>query len=451
MSAIVHWFRQDLRLSDHPALRASCQAAERMGLPWLPVFVWDASWDEPSHWVPRRMGPLRRQALTDALCSLGDSLRAHGHRLLVLHGDPATALTELMANTGARELWTEHLPAPQEEAADALLALAARAGGWRFHRLYQSGLFELTDLPFDVSQVPDVFTTFRHALNREGARACLPLEAPGTWPLAFSLDAPWLDTPGAHTDWPAHLRHHPSAPTRPRPADTRSSFPMHEPAWRLGESQARQHWLGCLQRGLPHHYKATRNGLHGTAFSTKLSPWLAWGSISARQVQHALATWEAEHGASESSGWITFELLWREHLRLLHFKHGKRLYGASGLSELAPPSHDAAAFKRWCEGRTGQALVDAGMRELAATGWLSNRLRQIVASYLIHDLACDWRAGAAWFESQLIDFDVFSNQGNWLYIAGRGTDPRGGRRFDPDKQAREHDPRAQHRQLWQTA
>jgi deoxyribodipyrimidine photo-lyase len=96
-------------------------------------------------------------------------------------------------------------------------------------------------------------------------------------------------------------------------------------------------------------------------------------------------------------------------------------------------------------------MVDAGMHELAATGYLSNRLRQIVASYLIHDLACDWRAGAAWFEAQLIDFDVYSNQGNWLYIAGRGTDPRGGRRFNPQKQAHDYDPDGHYRALWRHA
>jgi deoxyribodipyrimidine photo-lyase len=88
------------------------------------------------------------------------------------------------------------------------------------------------------------------------------------------------------------------------------------------------------------------------------------------------------------------------------------------------------------------------MRELAGTGFLSNRLRQNVASYLIHDLRCDWRAGAAWFESRLIDFDVFSNQGNWLYLSGRGTDPRGSRRFNPDKQALDYDPLGVYRQLW---
>jgi deoxyribodipyrimidine photo-lyase len=145
--------------------------------------------------------------------------------------------------------------------------------------------------------------------------------------------------------------------------------------------------------------------------------------------------------------------LWRDHFRWLHLKHGRALYRASGLARTPPDRplrHDAAKFARWCQGRTGQPFIDAGMRELAATGYLSNRLRQNVASYLIHDLNGDWRAGAAWFEAQLLDYDVYSNQGNWLYLSGRGTDPRASRRFNPDKQARDYDPDGAYRRLWGT-
>ena len=112
------------------------------------------------------------------------------------------------------------------------------------------------------------------------------------------------------------------------------------------------------------------------------------------------------------------------------------------------PSHFPKDFQRWCNGQTGEPIVDAGMRELAATGFTSNRMRQIVASFLVHDLSCDWRAGAAWFESQLVDFDVSSNQGNWLYVSGRGTDPRVGRRFNPAKQAQDHDPQGRFQKAW---
>jgi deoxyribodipyrimidine photo-lyase len=115
---------------------------------------------------------------------------------------------------------------------------------------------------------------------------------------------------------------------------------------------------------------------------------------------------------------------------------------------MIPSKHQAKRFDRWRQAQTGHAFIDAGMRELNATGYSSNRLRQNLASYLIHDLACDWRAGAAWFEAQLIDFDVYNNQGNWLYLSGRGTDPRGSRRFNPDKQAHDYDADGRFRAMW---
>jgi deoxyribodipyrimidine photo-lyase len=120
------------------------------------------------------------------------------------------------------------------------------------------------------------------------------------------------------------------------------------------------------------------------------------------------------------------------------------------LSPRVTPQHDARAFARWCRGDTGDAFIDAGMRELAQSGELSNRMRQNVASFLLNDLGCDWRAGAAWFEAQLIDYDVYSNTGNWLYLAGKGTDPRGGRRFEPRKQAATYDPDGRYRARWLT-
>jgi deoxyribodipyrimidine photo-lyase len=111
-------------------------------------------------------------------------------------------------------------------------------------------------------------------------------------------------------------------------------------------------------------------------------------------------------------------------------------------------NHNQDKFEAWINGRTGNQLIDAGMRELFLTGYLSNRMRQIVASYLIYDLECDWRKGAQWFESQLIDYDVYSNHGNWLYISGNGTDPRGGRRFNTTKQNLEHDPSDVYKNYW---
>lgn len=228
------------------------------------------------------------------------------------------------------------------------------------------------------------------------------------------------------------------------PADARSSLA----GLQGGETAGLAHLRAYLDRQLPHTYKQTCNQLSGIDYSSKWSPWLASGSLSARRILSELRQFEAQRGASDGSYWLWFELLWRDYFRFLHLQHGQRLYRAGGLAQLPAPSHDAGHFDRWRQGQSGQPLIDAAMRELAATGCLSNRLRQVVASYLIYDLGCDWRAGAAWFESQLVDYDVYSNQGNWLYIAGRGSDPRGGRRFNLDKQTAEHDGDGAYRQLW---
>ena len=183
-----------------------------------------------------------------------------------------------------------------------------------------------------------------------------------------------------------------------------------------------------------------------------LPPWLLLLQAGKRggmcTVWAALHAYEQQHGANDGTYWLWFELLWRDNFRFLHLQHGRQLYAARGLSSLPRPKHFPKDFQRGCDGNTGEPIVDAGMRELASTGYTSNRMRQIVASYLVHDLSCDWRAGAAWFESQLIDFDIYSNQGNWLYISGRGTDPRAGRRFNPIKQTQDHDPQGRYRKVW---
>jgi deoxyribodipyrimidine photo-lyase len=306
-----------------------------------------------------------------------------------------------------------------------------------------------------LQRLPDMFTAFRHAVEKAGVLPASPLPLPAAIPpLPESLELSTLS---------ATLPQHDSQQPIPglglpaMAADPRSSFPYRTPAYAGGTSAAAAHVASYFERKLAHTYKATRNGLSGTDYSSKFSPWLASGALSARSIYQSLKQFETQHGANDGSYWLWFELLWRDYFRFLHCQRGVTLYRAQGLANatldptLAAPPHHAASFRRWCLGETGEAMVDAGMHELAATGYLSNRLRQIVASYLIHDLACDWRAGAAWFEAQLIDFDVYSNQGNWLYIAGRGTDPRGGRRFNPQKQAHDYDPDGHYRALWRHA
>jgi deoxyribodipyrimidine photo-lyase len=194
-------------------------------------------------------------------------------------------------------------------------------------------------------------------------------------------------------------------------------------------------------------YFTIRNGMLGGDYSSKLSPWLAHGCISPRQIWAECTQYEQTYGSNKSTYWLVFELLWRDFFRLFCMKHGNRVFmstGAKGSSALWRSDPEAA--ERWKTGHTGVPLVDANMRELAATGFQSNRGRQNVASYLCLDLQLDWRIGADHFESFLIDHDVTSNYGNWNAAAGL----TGGRinKFNLSKQSRDYDPQGNYIRTW---
>lgn len=163
----------------------------------------------------------------------------------------------------------------------------------------------------------------------------------------------------------------------------------------------------------------------------------------------ALAEYESDQGANESTQWIVFELLWREFFRWYSNFYGHRVFSFSGIAGEKPTTtFEQGLFNDWCQGTTPWPLVNACMNELRQTGCLSNRGRQIAASCLVNELNLDWRSGAGYFEQQLIDYDPCSNWGNWQYIAGVGADPRGGRHFNLEKQAQSWDADHQYRNLW---
>ena len=432
MSTVIFWFRNDLRLHDQLALYAACAQGTQYLLPVL--CLPDA--DQDSAWGFARMGPHRRVWWADTVENLSRNLQKLGSSLLICAEPATTALPALARAVGADRIVCEDIAAPEEQAqVDAL-----RAAGLQVQTVWQSSLLDPALLPWPVSQLPRVFTPFRQAVEKADLRPAAPLPTPTSLPpLPESVHAEYVK---AHTDALARF-----AGPRP-PLDPRSAFPYQQHG---GEDAALAHLAQYLARGLPTDYKRTRNGLMGMDYSSKWSPWLASGALSPREAMAQLRQFEAEHGASDGSYWLWFELLWRDYFRFLHLQHGRALYRARGLGAPRDTPHDAARFDTWRAGETGQPLVDAAMRELAATGYLSNRLRQVAASYLVNDLACDWRAGAAWYEHHLVDYDVYSNQGNWLYIAGRGTDPQGGRRFNPVQQANAYDPEGAYQRLWGTA
>ena len=444
----IYWFRNDLRLEDQPALTQACQQSTRLLLVYCHS---PSSWDK-TKWNVSRTSQHRQFFLNSALADLRHQLQQQGSDLLEITGKPEDVLPLLANDAGTVQIYCEEIAAPEEQ--DQVTAL--RASGLKVTTSWQSSLLNPADLAIPLDALPDVFSHFRLMVESKQIKPSAPLPRPADMsPLPEiypALAKKWsaLQMPAQHRSGNTATNEDSISDKTVLNVDGRSSFPYFLPPFSGGASAAAAHLRQYFDRHLARNYKLTRNDLSGIDYSTKFSPWLASGALSPRTVYQALKEYEAKYGANDSTYWIWFELLWRDYFRFLHLKYGRRLYRQQGLTNLSVPSHDASRFEAWCNSQTGEPLVDAGMAELAATGYLSNRLRQIVASYLVHDLGCDWRAGAAWFESQLIDYDVYSNQGNWLYISGRGTDPRNGRRFNIQKQAHDYDRDGTYQQLWNT-
>ena len=188
----------------------------------------------------------------------------------------------------------------------------------------------------------------------------------------------------------------------------------------------------------------------GANYSSKFSAWLAMGCISPRYIYWEVKKYEKEFGANDSTYWLIFELLWRDFFRFMFKKHQTNFFRNSGIQskEIHSKSSNKKSLSQWINATTLSDFINANMLELKLTGFMSNRGRQNVASYFCNELNMDWQLGAAYFEEQLIDYDVCSNWGNWAYLAGVGNDPRNQRWFNIEKQASDYDKNKLFRNLW---
>lgn len=399
----IYWFRNDLRLHDNPSLLQQCDAEAL-----LLVYIWP----KQRPWCNTvGMGEQRSRFLRESLMALDDALKLLGQRLLVLEGAAETLLQPLVDRLSAEQVVTSVATGTYErrtiEHLEQNLSVPVK-------QLGGNSLFTEQQLGFPLGSLPKHFTPFRERV--QNTQAAFPAGIVEHLPAAPN----W--------QWGSRWRNRESAPI---------ALPL-----RGGE----QHGLDRLrnwvfgQRGII-DYSNTRNGLDGLSGSSTLSPWLANGCLSVRAVLAEIRRFEHEQIRNKSTEHLYHELLWREFFYWRAMLNDQALFHAGGASKrIRRCIFEPRNFARWCKGDTNEPLINALMNQLNNTGWMSNRGRQIVASYLIHDYAIDWRFGAAYFEKQLIDYDVASNYGNWQYIAGVGADPRGGRKFNIGKQARQHDP-----------
>ncbi len=404
----LYWFRTDLRLHDSPGLEAAA-AADELLLVYL--------WPRQRPWCNTHgMGAQRERFISESLAALVQELSPLGQNLLFLQGSPELVLPDLVRDYGVDVIHTSQSAGSYERRAVRTLRerLPIPVQEHRGNTLFNAGaIAELAD------QLPDSFSPFRRRVEKQ-----LKPDAP-------QRSLPQLPPPPA-------VRFHAVPPAGARP---HMAMPL-----RGGTDAGRRRLRQFLAAdGGIRDYKTTRNDLDPLAGSSTLSPWLANGNLSTREVAQAIAAHEADHGENESTYWLYFELLWREYFFWRALRDGNALFRVRGRNgnnggTVSRCTFEPRNYARWCAGDTNFPLVNALMRQLTATGWMSNRGRQIAASCLIHNLGIDWRYGAAFFEKHLIDYDVASNYGNWQYIAGVGADPRGGRAFNIEKQTAQYDP-----------
>lgn len=427
MQTAIVWFRNDLRLHDNITLLQAIAHNQQI----VPVYILDNTVAHGSiHGFPK-LGAYRRQFLVQCVNDLRSNLRKAGADLIACEGDTSAVLQTLCTHYKAKAIYYSKEIAPEEVALENSVHQTAQQMGVAVHSYHNATLLSRENLPFSIANLPDVFTTFRQQVERAN---CIPPALPPPQNINVPADMKQLHIP-ATKPLIAH----------PTPIDERAA--MHFTGGETAAKARVQHYLWETDGAST--YFETRNGLVGHAYSTKLSPWLATGAISARYIHALLKQYEQERIANKSTYWIIFELLWRDFFRLTMEKYGNKLFLPGGPKGKRPASiGNDVAFQKWINGTTGDDFVNANMRELKHTGFMSNRGRQVVASYLVHDLKFNWLKGAAYFESMLVDYDVHSNYGNWAYVAGVGNDPRENRYFNTQKQAATYDPHAQYRKLW---
>lgn len=427
--AIV-WFRNDLRLHDNEGLNEALLKAKKI----IPVYVFDKKvFEGKTSFGFEKTGKFRTKFIIESVSDLRENLRKKGGDLVIRIGDPVEEIFSL-----AKELKTSWVYCNRERTAEEIkvqddLEKKLWSVGQELRFCRGKMLYYTADLPFPISQVPDVFTTFRKEVEN-----IVPIREPLPEPTSVPFPDEYLnrgDLPTLKTffkddvDTSQHIENQNFIG-----GETEGIKQLDKYFWETNNVQK---------------YKETRNELLGWDFSTKFSSWLSVGCISPKLVMQYKMKYESTVKKNESTYWVYFELLWRDFFRLMGKKYENKIFHFDGIRQKDPGgSLDMDLFQLWATGNTGVPFIDANMRQLNATGFMSNRGRQNVASFLVKDLKLNWIMGAEYFESMLIDYDPCSNYGNWNYVAGIGSDPREDRYFNILTQAKKYDANGDFVKYW---
>jgi len=425
------WFRADLRLDDHPALHAACSSAESL----LPVFVFDpAKFNVLTLGGSRKSSARRARFLVESVSALRASLESKGSGLVVGLGRTPDVLARFCESCS--EVHVSTTVCSEEKIEER--QVEKRLG--ELKRTWGGTLYAPEECGNDLRHFPLLFTSFKNKAEGRG-RVQSPLDAPKRFP-------PLPDIPEIIDA----LKFLPSLEQLGYSVEEAIAAAQDDPrgvmVFRGGEETAlarMQKWM--FDDDKLKDYFDIRNGMLGEGYSSKFSPWIALGCLSPRRVWKEAQRYERERVKNKSTYWLVFELTWRDFYIYMALTQGDKIFLRGGIvGDTSPWRGTRDALERWKTGQTGDQLVDANMRELNATGFMSNRGRQNVASFLIFNLEVDWRLGAAHFEEHLLDYDPCANWGNW--VAAAGLTGQRVNRFNTKKQLSDYDPNREYVNHW---
>lgn len=427
---IIVWFRKDLRLHDNEALTLAMQHSEEI----IPVYVFNTeelmgrtSYDF------QKTGPHRAQFLLESVEHLRQSFQQRGIDLVIRHGKPEEEIFELVKETEASQVYANMERTQDEVEVQNSLERNLWSIGLEISFFRGKMLYYTQDLPFPISHTPDTFSSFRKEVER-----FVSIREPLSTPTTFK---PWtIEITTGTAPTLEELGHSPMA-----------QDPRAELFFEGGEDAALAR--SAIYFGTEHHldhFNETRYELCGAYRSSSFSPWLAAGCLSPKYVYAELIAYQKENRCKKAAQAFFQELLWRDYYRLMGKKYGDAIFEKGGIRGQDSKSlvEDWTAFDAWRNGETAVPLINACMLQLKYTGFLSQKGRQLVSSYLVNDLGIHWRMGAAYFQHILIDYDICSNWVNWNIVGGVGPDPKEDRCVNVENQTKRFDSKGEYTRRW---
>ncbi len=421
----ILWFTKDLRRRDSESL----YIAMLEDLPFLAVYVFDAEFFAETQFGSKKVGKYRAKFLLESVENLKQNLAKQKIPFSVRYGKTEDVFKDISEEFEIVKIFCQEEWTKEETDLQTKIRSAVPAAVWE--KSYSQFLVHPLFVFKTLDKIPMLFTSFRQKIEKN------LLVRP-----EFESEDLMYNKLAIH--FKSDIISLKSLGFEDFETDERTAFPFSG-----GENEAlkRLHNYFSETHNLS-QYKQTRNGLVGIDYSSKFSAWLSDGSLSAVTIYHEIKKYEEEFGANDSTYWLIFELLWRDFFRYISLQYKDLIFWKSGINHQKYfAENNKALIEKWKDGETDSDFVNANMLELKNTGWMSNRGRQNVASYFCKILKQDWRIGAAYFEEMLIDYDVHSNYGNWMYLAGVGNDNRD-RIFNPEKQAEMYDSNQKFRRLW---